>query len=76
MAGTTLYMANGPTASLSGNHGGEMIMTLGQTYPPLPYTTTSSSTVFQIGGTLTVGPIQNNPPGQYYGTYTLIIVHE
>jgi hypothetical protein len=74
--GTSLYMVNGLTASLIGNNGGNLQLTLGETSPALPYTTTSATTVFQIGGTLTVGPIQNNPPGEYYGTYTLVIVHE
>lgn len=76
VSGTSLFMVNGLTATLTGSNGGELVMTLGQTYPALPYTTITSSTVFQIGGTLTVGQLQNNPPGYYYGTYSIIIVHE
>jgi hypothetical protein len=76
VTGTSLYLMNGPTATLTGSNGGQMTMNLGETYPGFPYTTISSSTVFQIGATLIVGPMNDNPPGDYYGTYEIIINHQ
>lgn len=75
IAGTVLYMMNGPTATLTGSNGGQMTMTIGITDPELPCVATSSNMVFRIGATLEVGPLQNNPPGDYYGVYEIIINH-
>jgi len=74
--GTTLLLMNGASAVLSGSNGGNMTITLGETNPPLPYLNTSTTTVFQIGATLYVGPMQDNPPGDYNGVYEIIINHE
>lgn len=74
--GTSLVMMNGADATLTGSNGGTMTMTLGQTDPPLPYGTISPTTIFHIGATLNVGPVSNNPPGSYTGTYEIIINHE
>lgn len=76
VTGTSLYMMNGPEATLTGSNGGEMTLTLGLTFPSLPHITTFATTEFHFGGTLTVGPISSNPPGDYYGTYEIIINHE
>ncbi len=74
--GTTLLLMNGPSYMLTGSNGGNMTITLGETMPPLPYLNTSTTTVFQIGATLHVGPMQDNPPGDYNGVYEIIINHE
>lgn len=74
--GTSLYLMNSPTATLTGSNGGSMTMTLGQTYPVLPFVSTSAVTEFHVGGTLTVGTAAQNPPGSYSGYYEIIINHE
>lgn len=74
--GTTLFMMNGASAVLTGSNSGQMSITLGETVPLLPYESTSTTTVFQIGATLHIGPLQDNPPGDYYGVYEIIINHE
>jgi hypothetical protein len=74
--GTSLFLMNGPTTTLTGSNGGSMTMTLGQTDPEMPFTTISSSTIFHQGASLTVGSVSANPPGVYTGTYEVIINHE
>lgn len=74
--GTSLYLMNSPSATLTGSNGGSMEMTLGQTYPVLPLVTTQAVTEFHVGGTLTVGTSGQNPPGSYSGYYEIIINHE
>lgn len=77
IAGTYLHLMSGASAVLTGSNGGQLTMTLGETYPELPYVNNSSTTtVFQIGATLNVGPLQSNPPGEYYGVYEIIINHQ
>jgi hypothetical protein len=74
--GTDLYMMNGLSVTLTGSNSGSMEMTLGATDPEMPIKTTSPTTVFHIGGTLVVQPVGNNPPGEYNGTYEIIINHQ
>jgi hypothetical protein len=74
--GTSLFIDNAETSVLTGSNGGHLTMSLSEIYPTFPYTTLSPTTAVQVGGTLTVGPVQDNPPGAYSGTYTIIIVHE
>ncbi len=78
--GTRLFLFTGLGGNLSDGNGHFMDLTLDQeTYPAMMntiYTTTSPSTDFRIGATIHLGSRAANPPGEYMGTYDIIINHE
>ena len=77
--GTLVSILNGPPAILNGNNGGSMTLTIGGYFPPSPFVITTippSATQIRIGGTLTVGNPLSNPPGNYSGTFDIILVQE
>jgi len=74
--GTQIVLLNGPAFTLTGSNGGSMTLHLTSAYPACPYTTTTTSTQIQIGGTLTIGSRAANPPGNYSGTFAVTFNNE
>jgi len=77
--GTLVSILNGPPATLVGNNGGMMTMSLGDYFPSSPFIITTippDATQIRVGGTLTVGNPLSNPPGNYSGTFDIIFVQE
>ena len=74
--GTQIVLLNEPAFILTGSNGGSIVLHIGSPYPTCPYTTTSTSTQIQIGGTLTIGSRSANPPGSYSGTFAVTFNNE
>ncbi len=78
--GTRLFLFTGLSGTLTDGNGHTMTITLDkETFPAMMntvYNTTSIYTDFRIGATLHVGSAVANPPGEYTGTYDIIINHE
>jgi len=71
LSGTLITISNGSPTSLSGSHGGSMILTLGSSSTGSPFVARSTTTEVSIGGTLTVGNLGANPVGNYEGIFTI-----
>lgn len=77
--GTIVSILNGPNATLSGSNGGSMTMSIGNSSPLAPFTTSvspPSRTPINIGATLTIGNSAAAPPGSYNGTFYVTFNHE
>lgn len=77
--GTLVSILNGPPATLIGSNGGMMTLSLGDYFPSIPFIITTippDATQIRVGGTLTVGNPLSNPPGNYSGTFDIILVQE
>lgn len=74
--GTLITILNGHAVQLIGNHGGKMTLTLGEASTRSPFVTKNHFTDVFIGGTLTVGPLSENPAGSYSGTFTVTFIQE
>ena len=74
LRGTLITIVNGSPVSLTGNHGGSMTLTLGQSSTGSPFVARGPTTEVTIGGTLTVGSILANTSGDYSGTFTVTFV--
>jgi hypothetical protein len=75
--GTLINISNGPDVALSGSNGGSMILHLGASNLGPSFTTSVPSpgrTQVTIGGTLTVGSPQTNPPGNYSGSFAITFI--
>jgi len=78
LKGTVVSIATGLTGILSGP-GGDMNLTVGETYPPSPFVVTTEITEWmdiQVGGTLYVGAPGDNPAGSYLGTFNVTFIQE
>lgn len=77
--GTILSILNGPDTQLTGSNGGSITLSLGASDKGQSFTTTvepPQRTSLQIGGTLTVSNPQNNPAGNYTGTFSVTFIQE
>lgn len=72
--GTQITILNGPDAILSGNRG-TMFLKIGDSSPRSPFTSSGTNAI-AIGGILTVGTKDANPPGDYSGTFSVTFVQE
>lgn len=71
--GTQITILNGPDAILSGS-GGTMFLKIGDSNPRS--FTSSGTNAIAIGGILTVGTKDANPPGDYSGRFSVTFVQE
>lgn len=77
--GTVVSLLKGPDAVLTGSNGGTMTLQIGGSDPQSPFVLTApipSATPLRIGGTLILGNPFANPPGNYSGTYDIIVIQE
>lgn len=77
--GSLISILNGPDVSLPGSNGGTLTLQIGSSDPLSPFVTTvipPLTTLLYIGGTLTIGSSFMNPPGDYSGTFDLILIQE
>ena len=73
--GTLITVHNGLDTPLTGGTG-TMTLHIGDSFPPSPFVTTGEHTTVTIGGTLTVGPLTANPPGNYSGTFEITFIQQ
>lgn len=80
LKGTVVHIATGLTGTLTGGTPlGSMDLQVGGTWPPSPFVVTTEPPLWmniQVGGTLTVGPPGNNPPGSYSGLFNITFIQE
>lgn len=77
--GTLVSVMTSDEVILTGNLGGTMVLHLGESIPPSPVVLTTDSpsrTQYHLGGTLDVGNILANPPGQYNGVFFVTFIQE
>lgn len=77
--GTIISLLNGPAATLAGSNGGSMTLTIGNSSPVSPFSTSISPpgrTQVKVGGTLTVGNSTATPSGSYTGTFYITFNQE
>jgi hypothetical protein len=77
--GTVISMLVNPPATLAGPGGATMSMQVGATLPAMPFVTSvpwQQQTTLLVGGTLTIGDIVANPPGNYTGTFAITLVQQ
>jgi hypothetical protein len=74
--GTLITIVNGPTATLTGNHGGSITLELGASSTGTPFITRDKYTNVFIGGTLKIGPLSANPAGVYNGTFQVTFIQQ
>jgi len=75
----TLISVLGSTTTLAGSNGGSITLNIGGTSPASPFITTAippARTIVYVGGTLTVGNMLANPPGNYSGTFQVTFIQE
>lgn len=75
--GTLINISNGPDVILNGSNGGSMTLHIGASSLGPSFSTSVPSpgrTQLSIGGTLTVGSPQANPPGNYSGSFTITFI--
>ncbi len=79
LPGTLVTILNGPDVLLTGSNGGSMSLHIDGSQPGSPFiipTTPPSRTVVTIGGILTVGNAQSNPPGAYIGQFNITFIEQ
>ncbi|MDZ7633091.1 MAG: DUF4402 domain-containing protein [Bacteroidales bacterium] len=77
--GTVVSLLNSPPVTLTGGGSGTLSLQIGGTLPLMPFVTSvpwQMQTTLLVGGTLTIGDIVANPPGNYVGTFSITIVQE
>jgi hypothetical protein len=77
--GTIITIMNGPDINLTGTNGGFMKLHVGTSSLKSPFTSKvdyTGQTEVRIGGTLTVGSPQTNPPGSYNGYFSIIFMQQ
>lgn len=77
--GTVLSILVGPPVTLTGSGGGSLTLQVAGSLPTSPFVTTlpwPELTAVLVGGTLTVGNILANPPGNYTGNFNITLVQE
>lgn len=77
--GTLISILDYPSVVLPGSGGGSMTLTIDSTNPVSPFVTSAippNTTSLYIGGTLSVGNILVNPPGDYSGTFNITFIQE
>lgn len=77
--GTVISLLGNPPVTLTGSGGGTLSLQIGATLPVMPFVTSvpwQQQTTLLVGGTLTVGDIIANPPGNYTGTFSITVIQE
>ena len=77
--GTVISLLSGPPSIINGSNGGSLSVQLNDTFPASPFVTMvpyQQQTTILGGGSLTVGSIGVNPPGNYSGTINVTFVQE
>lgn len=77
--GTVISILKGPDVYLAGAPAGSMRLHVGDTSPGSPFVSNvnyNTAIPLYVGGTLTVGPPVDNPPGTYFGTFNITLVRE
>lgn len=77
--GTFIAITYATSATLTGSSGGTASLQLGACHPASSFTTTAdppARTEFSLGGTLTIGSTIASPPGQYSGTFEIVVNYE
>lgn len=77
--GTVISLLGNPPVTLTGSGGGTLSLQIGATLPAMPFVTSvpwQQQTTLLVGGTLTVGDIVANPPGNYTGTFSITVIQE
>ncbi|MCU0376746.1 MAG: DUF4402 domain-containing protein [Bacteroidales bacterium] len=77
--GTVITMLVNPPVTLTGSGGGTLSLQIGSTLPAMPFVTSvpwQQQTTLLVGGTLTIGDIVANPPGNYTGTFAITLVQQ
>lgn len=77
--GTLIYIGES-TTTLTGSHGGTLILELGKSDRGnpfiIPYMTAGEWFPVSVGGILKVGPLSGNPAGSYSGTFTVTFIQQ
>ena len=77
--GTIIHPLIGPDITLSGSNGGSMVLHLGNILPGDPVIINAAPPGYLqivVGGTLEVGNMMANPPGNYSGTFSIMFIQE
>lgn len=77
--GTVLSILVGPPVTLTGSGGGTLTLQTGGSLPASPFVTTlpwPQQTTLLVGGTLTIGNLVANPPGNYTGNFNITLIRE
>lgn len=74
--GTLITILNGPTAILTGSHGGSLSLTIGDASTRSPFITRTKYTDVYIGGTLEVESLSADPAGFYSGTFQVTFIQQ
>lgn len=77
--GNIVSITAGPDVNLTNGTGGTMVLHLGVVTPVSPFITNAISplrTRINVGGTLIVGTPAVSTPGNYTGTFTIILNHQ
>jgi hypothetical protein len=77
--GTLITIVNGSDVTLNGSNGGTLTLHIGASSTGSPFITTQPRTsvnIVYIGGTLTVGNLASNPPGNYSGTFQVTFIQQ
>lgn len=77
--GTIISILKGPDVALAGSPAGSMNLRIGSSNPASTFVSNVQFNVgipLYVGGILTVGNTFANPPGNYTGTFEIIVVRE
>lgn len=77
--GTVISLLNSPPVTLTNGGSGTLSLQIVGTLPLMPFVTSvpwQMQTTLLVGGTLTIGDIVANPPGNYIGTFSITIIQE
>ncbi len=75
--GSLINIVFGPDVTLTGNHGGTLLLHVDTSLPHSPFINPNgTSTQVRIGGTLTVGNSIANPAGNYIGNFSITFVQQ
>lgn len=77
--GTLITLMFGGAVSLPGSNGGSLSLSVNSSNPVSPFVLTvpyPTQTDLNVGGTLTVGNLLANPPGNYIGSFDITFVQE
>ena len=77
--GTIIHFLAGSTAQLTGSNGGTLDLVIGECDlgdPIIINVAPPGQMQVRVGGTLTVGPPNANPPGSYTGSFMIMFIQE
>lgn len=74
--GTLITINNGPDSQLVGSNGGFLTLHVGEASTGATFITSTDNTQVFIGGTLLVGSVLANPPGEYSGVFQVTFIQQ